>query len=748
MAHKQRFSHFALRYFFFLLVIPLLWVFVDYIGWIEYVEYATLDWRFRARGERDAPINLIYVDLDTESIEFIGERPIPRKYFGEAAESLFKYGKAKVIGIDAVFSKQAHSELVDDKKMKDDTDSFRKVIEDYPNLVLAAAYTQGRDVVNRNEKLVEFPYIYLGFANPDKNALPEQPQADLIGTKGGNLGLINVASNYSPGAIERWMPMFSYSPGPTYLTLSLEMMRLYYDVPKTSVDIQKDKILLKNKEGKVILNIPLTDNQLVEVNWFSKWRSDKNLRYSLKTAIAAKVWMEQGNDEQKAQAQEFYKKFNDAVVLIGPTDPLMQDMAPTPFDKSAVPKVGVHGNLIKTLVTSKYLERPPFWVSVILIYLFTSLVVAVGSYPGRLGNLFKLLSVIILLGYGILTFVLFDTWVWVLPLVTPIGAAVSTGFTAVVIQLIETERQRSYIKDLFGAYVSPELVEHMVEEDEAPHLGGEEKEITALFSDIESFTTICEKLTPSDVILIMNEYLSAMTSVIQEEHGTLDKYIGDAIVSMFGAPVTLEEHALAACRTACKMQKKQMKLRLKWQAEGDRWSDNIKNMKTRIGLNSGSATIGNMGSEVRFNYTMLGDNVNLASRCEAGAKVYGVYVMVTESTYLLAKNRDEVVFRHLDKILVKGKFKPVSVYEIMGLKEDITEKIAECIALFEKGFEKYNERKWDEAISFFEKALLLEPNAENEKNPSKIFIARCLELKQADPGLEWDGVFHMKEKEG
>ena len=196
-----------------------------------------------------------------------------------------------------------------------------------------------------------------------------------------------------------------------------------------------------------------------------------------------------------------------------------------------------------------------------------------------------------------------------------------------------------------------------------------------------------------------------MTDILQEENGTLDKYIGDAIVAMYGAPIPMDDHAYRGVRTTIRMQMRQIELREKWKSEGDKWPDIVSLMQTRIGLNTGTATVGNMGALDRFNYTMMGDMVNLAARSESGAKAYGAYTMITEDTYkAAAENQDDIAYRYLDKIVVKGRTQPVEMYEVTGFWEHLDGDAKGCLDLFQQGIDNYLKQNWDEAEKLFEKA--------------------------------------------
>jgi len=257
----------------------------------------------------------------------------------------------------------------------------------------------------------------------------------------------------------------------------------------------------------------------------------------------------------------------------------------------------------------------------------------------------------------------------------------------------------------------------------------------------------------SQLVELMNEYLTACTDIVQEEKGTLDKYIGDAVVAIFGAPLPVPDHAYRACLATQRVQARIEELRQKWRSEGTKWPAVVHVLRARLGLNTGSAIIGNMGSRTRFSYTMMGDNVNLAARMESGAKSLGVYTMVTEATKLECEKHggDHVVFRYLDRIVVKGRSQPVPVFEIVGLKETVKPPTRECLGLYSQGIERYLAQDWDGALALFARSAALEPNQPSkaqaiETNPSLIMTVRCQHMKEHPPGPKWDGVYVMKEK--
>jgi adenylate cyclase len=240
---------------------------------------------------------------------------------------------------------------------------------------------------------------------------------------------------------------------------------------------------------------------------------------------------------------------------------------------------------------------------------------------------------------------------------------------------------------------------------------------------------------------------------VQEEGGTLDKYIGDAVVVMFGAPITLKDHAYRACVATQRVQRRLGELRAKWEAEGEKWPPIVRAMQTRIGLNSGPCVIGNMGSRTRFNYTMMGDDVNLAARMESGAKSWGVYTMCTEATRLACEQQggDRVVFRPLGRIVVKGRAQAVPIHEIVGLKEWVTADTRAGLELFGAGLERYYARDWDGAAQLFQRSAALEANIPGQtpgvtSNPSLVYLEISARYKNQPPDHNWNGVYVMKEK--
>jgi len=354
---------------------------------------------------------------------------------------------------------------------------------------------------------------------------------------------------------------------------------------------------------------------------------------------------------------------------------------------------------------------------------------------------------------------------------------VYTGLT--LYHYLVEEKNKRFLHATFTSYLSPELIEMMVDSESMPELGGEARIATAYFTDIQSFSTFSEQLTANQLVELLNEYLTAMTDILIEEGGTLDKYEGDAIVAFLGAPLYLPDHALRACRVAVAMQDSLFKLRKKWKSEkqlpdepirnsknlpsevwvpGEKWPMVVHDMKMRIGVNTGEIVVGNMGSTMRMNYTMMGDAVNLAARLEAGAKQFGIYTSVSEYTMnaeFMDENgekkrvMDAVEARFIDNITVVGKSEPVRIYELCAMKDGLSDQEKELFKIFNKGMEHYVHMEWDAAIAQFSESLKIERVPDGKTTPSQVFIERCEEFQAnppVAPGEKWDGVYRMIKK--
>ena len=413
--------------------------------------------------------------------------------------------------------------------------------------------------------------------------------------------------------------------------------------------------------------------------------------------------------------------FNDKTVLVGATAPDLHDAYLTPTSEGALmPGVEIHANAIQAMREGRVLsELKPTHIA-ILLFLFALLLGACSLMRLR----YHLISAIgILVGYLVVALAVSSTGL-LLPILPPIAVIVGATVVDVAIRYFAEKRERAWIHRAFAHYLAPQVIEKLVRGETKLELGGVKKQLTILFSDIRGFTSLSEKMKPEELVPFLNEYLTAMTDVVLETEGVVDKYIGDAIMAFWGAPLPQSDHANRAARTAIEMKRRLRELQETWRAQGK------PDIAIGIGVNTGEVIVGNMGSKQRFDYTVMGDDVNLASRLEGLTKHYGVTILISEATRNLLD--DSVRVRPIDLVAVKGKKDAVRVFEI-----DPPEFAAE----FESALKHYYAREWKQALAVFEK---LETDARDK--PSAIFAERCRALIAHPPEAGWDGVYRATEK--
>jgi len=422
--------------------------------------------------------------------------------------------------------------------------------------------------------------------------------------------------------------------------------------------------------------------------------------------------------------------FDGKIVLIGVTSPVQHDDYTVPISNKDMPGVEIHANLVQSILTEDYIYYQDDISAIGIIFLF-------GILTGLLLFKFRIYIatialVIIVIIYIFASIYIFDTGI-IMKILYPILSIVLVSFALVVVYYRTEEKDRKWITSIFGKYVSPVVIDNLIKNPKMINLGGEKRNITIFFSDIRGFTSISEKLTPEELVHLLNEYLTEMTSIIIKDEGLVDKYMGDSIMAFWGAPLQQPNHAEMACSSSLKMMVKLKELQKKWKEEG------ISSFNIGIGLNSGDAIVGNMGSSSRFDYTAMGDNVNLASRAEGLNKIYGTNIIITENTQKVVKGKFET--RELDVVRVKGKKKPILIFELICEKGKLSKKQRDFIKFYEEGLKLYFEKKWKAAITSFQAALkIIDDYASNE------FIRRCEEFSKNPPSDDWDGIWEMKTK--
>jgi adenylate cyclase len=421
------------------------------------------------------------------------------------------------------------------------------------------------------------------------------------------------------------------------------------------------------------------------------------------------------------------------IVLVAVTAIGTYDQRVTPFSPM-VPGVEVHAAAVQNMIDGRALQRPVLHVQIeIVIALALALLLGL-SLPRVPVAAGVGLLVAVIGGWWFVDWnILFarDRWFHDVPLLLQVSLTWA-GITAW--GYLTTGREKARLKAEFSTVLAPTVVDQLLVNPDLAGLGGAERELTVMFSDIRGFTTMSEKLSPEGLTQFLNEYLTPMTDILIQHEGTLDKYMGDAIMAFWGAPIEQKDHAKRACLTAVDMLEKLEELKAKWRAEGKPEID------IGIGLNSGLMRVGFMGSARMRNYTLLGDNVNLGSRLEGTNKNYGTHIIVSETTYKAAA--DVVHGRWLDAVRVKGKKEPVNIYEVIG-KGPVPAGVAAFAAPFEEGLNLYRAQKWDEAEAKFKAAVAARGGSDP---PSEVYLERIEHFRHEPPPNDWDGVYEFKTK--
>ena len=339
-----------------------------------------------------------------------------------------------------------------------------------------------------------------------------------------------------------------------------------------------------------------------------------------------------------------------------------------------------------------------------------------------------------------------------MPIVAPAVAVLFSYLTSTAYVAIIEGREKRFIRGAFGKYVPPAVVEEISERPEVLKLGGQKRELSLFFSDLAGFTDLSESMDPEELIALLNEYLNEMTQVVMEEGGTLDKYIGDAIMAFWNAPMPVPDHADRALRCAIFMQRKMDRLNERWRGDDKmqelnrKWAEKARDMagfQVRIGVNSGEVVVGNVGGEERFEYSAIGDAVNLAARLEPANKTYGTLSMVSEFTVEKLEDPEAYRLRELDLVAVKGKTQPVKVYELLGFSDEVlAPQREEALEHYARGMEAYHRRDWELAERYFGAALEADPS----DGPSRVYLERARNYSTEPPPADWDFVVRRNVK--
>jgi adenylate cyclase len=735
-----------------------------FFSFIRSTELRSVDARFVLRGTRPHDPRIVIVGLDEKTLQKVGSYPIARTAYARMVDQLAKDGAA-IIAFDFDFptpeknsalealrqlekSAQSPEELarIRDLEARSDNDAILaasikragnvvlghlfldqqrarsqdpQAAEDYYNVVWAKAIPQVLPAVK--DQKYDLVHAWMKAA-PDGTVDGVEPNLKLLADAALSFGFFD--ARVDPDGVIRSAPLIRfYRERDFHGSLPLQVYREYEHVPDQDVALYiapdgLDHIQFGAHTFKVE-----HDGSAV-INYAGPYRSYP--QYSMIDVI-------DGNFRPGS--------FKDKIVFAGSTALAIGDMRSTPYPAQADPYMGVeiHANVLDNLLHygepgRSFIHRGFMQEMVDLGFiLFFGLVL--GVLFSRLRPTYATLVMLAALAaFALVVEYSFSHWgVW-LSFVVPAGTLFTNYASITTFRMITEEREKRKIRKSFESYVSPGVI-RLIEKDPRKYFkpGGEMKDLTVMFSDIRSFTTIAEGLTPDELVFLLNEYLGAMTDILFEHWGTLDKYIGDALMAFWGSPFPQEDHPARACACALQMSRRLDEMNAEWERQGR------KRINIGIGVNTGPVNVGNMGSSRRLAWTVMGDHVNLASRLEGKTKDYGVRILVSEFTY--AQVQDIFVFRELDRITVKGKTKPVGIYQLLGFYED-TDKFVELVNLYASALDAYRRQDWPDAVAKFEETLTRFP----DDGPSKAMLKRCREYQQHPPAPNWDGVYVMTTK--
>ena len=713
-----------------------------HLSFLERLENYLYDVRVRldVREERDPRI--VIVDIDEKSLQAEGHWPWSRDKLALLLDNLFDKYHVRLVGFDVVFAEPddssglrvlrnlAENELRDSPEYLDRLGLLQNKL-DYDGLfaesiarhaVILGVYFNppGATAGNQRSGVLPRPVFSSDDLQGARTGIP------VAGGYGANLEIFQ-SHALDGGHFNNWadvdgivrrVPLFYEYEGRFYKSLSLAMAQLVLGVdtlkPVSSVDpagmyMELEELQLGSHA------IPVDGNGMVLVPYHGKRGG-----YSYVSATDV------------LHGRVITRLQRDAIVLVGATAPGLADLKPAPVDNN-FPGVEVHANVIAGILDQRIKSKPAYMQGAeFIVVLVLGLPLAI--LMPILAPLWEIaVTVVLLIAMTGFNIYLWETENLVLPLATTLVMLTTVFLLNMSYGFFIEGRKKKQITHLFGQYVPRELVQEMAFDPRSYTQAAENRNMSVLFSDVRGFTTISEGLNPKELSALMNEFLTPLTQIIHHHHGTIDKYMGDAIMAFWGAPVRDTEHARHALEAGQAIINKMHDLSKDFLERG------LPELKIGVGINTGVMSVGNMGSEFRMAYTVLGDAVNLGSRLEGLTKQYGVDIMVAESTRVAVPDYQ---FRKLDQVRVKGKHEPVSIYEPMGLKSNISREELDELELYELGLKYYLRQEWDAAEADFQ-------GLQSRYAPRKvyqIYLERLDYFRSNPPGDDWDGIFTFTTK--
>ena len=695
------------------------------------LELLAQDLFYTIRGPRVPGNEVAIAAIDEKSIDLVGRWPWPREKIAQLLDRLREAGVG-VAGFDVVFSSP--------ERDSDGDQILAKSLKQFRNKAILGYFfhfsREGLEHLNKEELAAFVKTVarsrYTGIKKAAgvkiaplglRQAYAVEATIDPLARATREAGYFNFHPE-KDGSIRRVPMLVQYQDqvdledDTDYLfpPLTLTMLKKYMD-GAIVVDIEEfgvTRVVLAGEESK---DIPVNEQGEMWINYYGPERTFPY--YSVVDILEGRVGKEQ---------------LAGKLVLIGATAIAIEDLRPTPFDE-VYPGTEIHATVLDNILHDRYLRGPAvpnFLIDIVsvgflgLLLFFT--IPHIGAISGGL-VVTSLLGATFAVHYYLFSSLLLLTHV--------VPAMLEVFLCSPVLYIsrfLMEEKEKKYIRSAFGKYMSPLVIEQLVRDPSKLKLGGVRRELTAFFSDLAGFSSISEKMAPDELVHLLNEYLTEMTNIVLKHDGILDKYEGDAIMAFWGAPLDDASHAEKCCRAALEMQKRLGELRARWAREGRPL------LKARMGINTGHMVVGNMGAETRMDYTIMGDEVNLASRLEGVNKVYDTAIIISRNT--LEKCGDIFEVRELDSIRVVGKEQAVVIYELLGLRGEIPPAKKATLELYSQGVALYKKQKWDAAIEIFGRIFEEDP----DDGPSLNYLERCLDYRINPPGPDWTGVHVMRSK--
>jgi adenylate cyclase len=699
---------------------------------LDALEHAAYDLALNLGLPGGVDERVVIIDLDERSLAVQGQWPWPRRRLARLVDNLFDHYGVRVLGLDVDFAEPGRRAGLDtlEALAQAAQPGWEWLAPRLPALRLALGADR-----RLAESLAGRPVVGAFYFTPDaelrRGLLPEPlfvlPPGEATPLVRGRGYVANVEGLARAMAAEgfidnplvdrdgayRRVSLLQVHEGGVYESLALAVARLAVGDPAAWLETVPG-----SAEPEALrlgtLRIPMDARGGVLVPYRGSYRS---FPY-----VSAADVLERGADPERLRGK---------MALLGSSAPGLSDLRATPVHQ-ALPGAEVHANLISGILDGRIPVRPAYapGVEAVLLVLIGVVMTALLPLVSVTASTLLLAALLALLVWG-------DQAAWQAGLDLPLAAPVLLALSLFVLHttygfFTETRRRRSLTR-LFGQYVPATLVEEMSRRPGDFAVGGESREMTVLFADVRGFTSLSEGLEPRELTAIMNAYLSDMTRVIHAHRGTVDKYIGDAVMAFWGAPLPDPEHARHGLLAALTMQEEMERLRERFRRRG--WPA----LHIGVGVNTGVMNVGNMGSEFRVAYTVLGDAVNLASRLEGLTKFYRVGCIVGEDTWRAVH---DVVFRELDRVRVKGKERPVAIYQPIGLADRVTPERLEELERFHAALEDYRAQRWGEASQAFAALAARSP----ERHLHDLYLERIEHLSAAPPGPDWDGVYTYTSK--